>query len=138
MQSSRSVPIQYPYQYQHVTPPTPQVNNQFAVSSNSPVQSTRPSTSTSSFNIDKNLVSQLRQIYLPINVLTEFYRYAAKNTLSNIETCAILTGNIKNNALYITHVIIPKQSATSDTCVTQDEEKLIEIQATSNLLTLGW
>ena len=131
-----------------------------------PPSVTALSAASSPFEFGKNIqVDKLRQLYvsltlwtaaivasvilfhsicvcfvmqLPIKVLTEFYRYAAQNTLSNIETCAILTGNIKNNAFYITHVILPKQTATSDTCVTQDEEKLIEIQSTSNLLTLGW
>jgi len=94
----------------------------------------------------------LRRIYLPNNILPEFYDVAASNTLANIETCGILcgrfveppqgagdaTGDAKDKQLRVTHVIIPRQTATADTCVTSDEEQLIDVQMGLDLLTLGW
>ena len=38
----------------------------------------------------------------------------------------------------ITHLIIPKQTSTSDSCTTLSEEELFEIQDSYDLLTLGW
>ncbi|KAJ1776107.1 hypothetical protein LPJ67_006479 [Coemansia sp. RSA 1938] len=38
----------------------------------------------------------------------------------------------------MTTLIIPKQSATSDTCVTEHEEELFVEQMERDLITLGW
>lgn len=43
-----------------------------------------------------------------------------------------------SNAFWITHLVIPKQEATSDTCSTTDEEGLFAFQDKHDLLTLGW
>lgn len=44
----------------------------------------------------------------------------------------------KNNILKITTLIIPKQTGTSDTCTTENEEDLFDIQDKHDLLTFGW
>ena len=38
----------------------------------------------------------------------------------------------------ITHLLIPKQTSTSDSCTTLSEEELFEFQDSHNLITLGW
>ena len=38
----------------------------------------------------------------------------------------------------VTHVIIPKQRGTSDSCQTLHEEELFEYQDKLDLITLGW
>ena len=38
----------------------------------------------------------------------------------------------------ITHLVIPKQSGTSDTCVAEDEEDIFLFQEPRDLITLGW
>ena len=38
----------------------------------------------------------------------------------------------------ITHLLIPKQTSTSDSCTTLSEEELFEFQDCHNLITLGW
>ena len=38
----------------------------------------------------------------------------------------------------ITHLVIPKQTATSDSCTTLNEEELFELQDSHDLITLGW
>lgn len=40
--------------------------------------------------------------------------------------------------LIITHLLIPKQYGTSDSCTTDNEEDLFNYQNEHNLLTLGW
>jgi len=80
----------------------------------------------------------LRPLTFNADIMNEFLRYASANTRANIETCGILCGQIKKNELLITAVVLPKQKATSDTCVTQMEEELITLQDKHNLITLGW
>jgi STAM-binding protein len=80
-----------------------------------------------------------RRIHCPRMLLNEFLdRYAVNNTRMNKETCGILCGELKNNELYITHVIIPKQEGSSDRVETKGEEELFEYQISNSLLTLGW
>lgn len=38
----------------------------------------------------------------------------------------------------MTHLMIPKQSGTSDSCTTMNEEQIFEFQDKQNLITLGW
>lgn len=84
--------------------------------------------------------SPLPRSQLPSNILADFYSFAASNTESNIETCGILCGRFSPTTkdLWVTHVVIPNQTATSDTCCTTDEEQLIEVQTQLDLLCLGW
>ncbi|KAI1318611.1 hypothetical protein EDD11_006112 [Mortierella claussenii] len=42
------------------------------------------------------------------------------------------------NKLTVTTLIIPKQTATSDTCSTTNEDELFEFQSERDLMTLGW
>lgn len=44
----------------------------------------------------------------------------------------------KANELTITTLLIPKQTSTSDTCTTENEEEVFEYQDRHDLLTLGW
>ena len=44
----------------------------------------------------------------------------------------------QNNMFCITHLLIPKQTSTSDSCTTLSEEELFEFQDSHNLITLGW
>jgi len=107
----------------------------------------------------------LRTIYLPSKLTREFLKIAAKNTKNNLETLGILVGTlVKNyyhhcsiyqilrlsiiltecfiifqshNSFCITSLIIPKQTATSDSCNMINEEELLEC-VNPNELTLGW
>lgn len=38
----------------------------------------------------------------------------------------------------MTHLMIPKQSGTSDSCTTMNEEEIFEFQDKQDLITLGW
>ena len=40
--------------------------------------------------------------------------------------------------LRLTHLIIPKQSATPDSCTTECEEELFDVQDKHDVITLGW
>jgi len=80
----------------------------------------------------------LRRMMIASDTMQKFLAAAALNTSRNIETCGILAGQLKQNQLLVTHIIIPKQSGTSDSCTTMNEEELFDLQDQLNLITLGW
>jgi STAM-binding protein len=80
----------------------------------------------------------LRTVKIPDDTMMKFLEVARSNTLRNVETCGILAGQLKQHQLLVTHVILPKQSGTSDSCNTMNEEEIFDIQDQLNLITLGW
>lgn len=80
----------------------------------------------------------MRPVIIPIATMERFLRLAQVNTVKNIETCGILAGKLASNKLIITHVIIPKQNGTSDSCTASNEEEIFNYQDQHNLITLGW
>lgn len=87
---------------------------------------------------DSFIESAFRSVVIPIETMKRFLSIASQNTKNNVETCGILAGCLAKNLLKITHVIIPKQQGTSDSCNTMNEEELFDIQDQLNLITLGW
>ncbi|XP_053678417.1 STAM-binding protein [Anopheles nili] len=85
-----------------------------------------------------SLASEFRSIVVPSNTMQKFLELAAANTAANLETCAILAGRFEDNGFSLTHVIFPKQSGTSDSCNTMNEEEIAVVQDQYNLITLGW
>jgi STAM-binding protein len=82
----------------------------------------------------------LRTLFLPTSLRTSFTTLASKNTASNLETCGILCGTLISNALFISHLVIPDQTATSDTCETTDigETELFDYVDSQDLMVCGW
>ncbi|XP_039434123.1 STAM-binding protein-like [Culex pipiens pallens] len=80
----------------------------------------------------------LRSVTVPTNTMAKFLQLAARNTATNVETCGILAGKLAQNKLVITHVIVPKQKGTADSCTTMCEEDIFNYQDQQNLITLGW
>lgn len=85
------------------------------------------------------------------------------NTDVGIETCGLLMGTLvskilwtffffskefvrlmanlmtqSHNTFSITHLVVPKQSGTTDTCTTTHEEEQFAFQDARDLMTLGW
>ncbi|KAG5308901.1 STABP protein, partial [Pseudoatta argentina] len=94
-------------------------------------RSTKPSLLTS------NGLS-LRDIILPTKLMHNFLTLAFSNTTSNKETCGILAGRLERNKLMVTHLLIPEQTGTPDSCTTHNEEDIFDYQDQHNLITLGW
>ncbi|CAH0702777.1 unnamed protein product [Spodoptera exigua] len=82
--------------------------------------------------------ARLRTVVVPAGLLARFLRLAASNTARNVETCGILAGILERDQLKITHVIVPKQTGTPDSCSTNNEEEIFHYQDQQNLITLGW
>lgn len=80
----------------------------------------------------------LRSVFLPANLRSRFLSLAASNTRANLETCGILCGTLVSNALFISKLVIPEQTATSDTCETVNESALFDYCDSEDLMTLGW
>ncbi|ORZ12891.1 hypothetical protein BCR41DRAFT_355842 [Lobosporangium transversale] len=80
----------------------------------------------------------LRKLIVPLRLLDRFLNIVRPNTIKNLETCGILAGVLSRNKLTVTTLIIPKQTATSDTCSTTNEDELFEFQSERDLMTLGW
>ncbi|KNE62648.1 hypothetical protein AMAG_07842 [Allomyces macrogynus ATCC 38327] len=77
-------------------------------------------------------------MFIPRDLIDKFEVVARRNTEANLETCGILCGTMFRGQLYTTHLLIPKQVATSDTCATTHEEELVAYQDAHHLITLGW
>ncbi|BGP19232.1 hypothetical protein JCM10213v2_007319 [Rhodosporidiobolus nylandii] len=81
----------------------------------------------------------LRPLLLPSSLPQYFADVcAAENTKKGIETCGLLLGRLAHNTLTITTLLVPKQTGTSDTCETTNEEEQFAFQDERGLLTLGW
>lgn len=81
----------------------------------------------------------LRTLFLPPTLRTTFLRVAHKNTLANLETCAFLAGTLISNALFVSKLIVPAQTSTSDTCEMTNESQLFDyVDSASDLMILGW
>ncbi|KAI5204816.1 JAB1/MPN domain-containing protein [Aureobasidium subglaciale] len=82
----------------------------------------------------------LRTLFLPTALRLSFVSLASPNTTSNLETCGILCGTLISNALFISHLVIPDQTATSDTCETTDvgETELFDYVDNEGLMVCGW
>ena len=88
-------------------------------------------------SLNSGSVIGLRRVLLPSAILSKFEELAEPNTSKNIETCGILSGKFFRNQLQITHLIIPKQSGTSDSCTTNCEEELNKYLEKHDLEYLG-
>ncbi|KAK4997334.1 hypothetical protein LTR66_003236 [Elasticomyces elasticus] len=82
----------------------------------------------------------LRTLFLPPTLRATFLSTAVSNTRRNLETCGILAGTLIANALYLSHLIIPSQTSTSDTCETTEEGEiaLFDYIDKGDLLVMGW
>lgn len=81
----------------------------------------------------------LRTLFLPPTLRHSFLRLALPNTSCNLETCAFLAGTLLSNALFVSKLVIPAQTSTSDTCEMTHESDLFDyIDSFPDLMILGW
>jgi STAM-binding protein len=130
IQPSISAP---PLPEKHLSTPTPTTNI-------SPAKSP-PSKPTYTFAPSAYLENgnPLRTLFLPPTLRHSFLQLAAANTLANLETCAFLAGTLLSNALFISKLILPRQTSTADTCeMTHESDLFAYIDAVPDLIILGW
>lgn len=80
----------------------------------------------------------LRPVFLPSQLRQQFLSVASSNTRLNLETCGMLCGILKSNALFVTRLVVPEQTSTSDTCETLNEEEFFDYCDKEELMVLGW
>ncbi|KAK8379390.1 hypothetical protein O3P69_019353 [Scylla paramamosain] len=80
----------------------------------------------------------LREVRVPTQLMPNFMSLAHSNTARNVETCGVLAGHLTQHKLLVTHLLVPKQCGTSDSCTTQQEEELFDHQDKLDLITIGW
>lgn len=80
----------------------------------------------------------LRALSIPSSIISTFLSLAAANTRRDIETCGVLAGRLSHSRFTLTHLIVPKQEGTRDTCSMVGEEEVLAVQDQEKLLTLGW
>ena len=80
----------------------------------------------------------LRHVVIPSGLIPEFVKRAEPNTRKGIETCGLLMARLTRNVFTITHLLIPKQTGTVDTCATTHEEEQFAFQDAHDLLVVGW
>ncbi|KAG8967684.1 hypothetical protein FRC03_009521, partial [Tulasnella sp. 419] len=105
---------------------------------------TSDSSATSSNSAKSGAESQatspmgLRNVFLPKETLSRFLKIAAVNTAMKKETCGLLLGRLHMGVFTVSTLLIPRQTATTDTCTMVEEEMVLEFQEKRDLLTLGW
>lgn len=82
----------------------------------------------------------LRTVFLPTELRSQFLSLAIQNTRANLETCGILCGSLISNALFVSHLVIPDQVSTSDTCEMTDEGEiaLFDYVDGEDMIVCGW
>jgi STAM-binding protein len=84
-----------------------------------------------------------RPMVVDDELLTHFMQLVQANTAKGIETCGILTGKLEtrendDGVFNVTHLILPRQKGTQNTCEMVDEDTLLDYQMKNDLMTLGW
>jgi len=88
--------------------------------------------------IKPNGPNELKAVHFSSKLLDTFMHIAGRNTARNLETCAILAGKMSKGTFFITTLIVPKQTSTSDSVTATDEEEIFDAQDQRGLLPLGW
>ncbi|XP_038060911.1 STAM-binding protein-like A [Patiria miniata] len=100
-------------------------------------RSTKPSNLLSSVPSSKNRYG-MRDLFVPVDTVERFLSIANLNTAKNLETCGILAGKLSHDAFTITHIVVPKQTSTSDSCTAVNEGEIFDVMDKKDLITLGW
>lgn len=87
--------------------------------------------------------THVRPVIVDGEILSDFMRLVHQNTARGIETCGVLTGKLESSEhdsgrFIVTHLILPRQKGTQNTCEMTDEDSLFDFQMKHDLMTLGW
>ena len=85
----------------------------------------------------KSESDSLKQLIVPATLMAKFESLAEPNTTIDTETCGFLSGKFDGNNYKITHMIIPKQWGTANSCGTTHEEEMLDYMERNELITLG-
>ncbi|KAI9222057.1 hypothetical protein BC828DRAFT_379397, partial [Blastocladiella britannica] len=80
----------------------------------------------------------LRTVFVPLALIDKFIGLAAANTDRKVETCGVLAGKLFEGQYYITHLVVPLQESTPDTCTMIREEDVLMYLDKRQLFSIGW
>lgn len=80
-----------------------------------------------------------KRVFVNVDLVDEFVRLADDATRRNKETMGIIAGKLnQSNEYVVTHLIVPHQTGTHDSCETLDYEELTKEMLSEDLTQLGW
>ena len=84
--------------------------------------------------------SEIREITIDQELIYRFLELVFNDTDKEIESCGLLAGklNTDTNSFYISHLLLPKQSGTQNTCHSTNDEETGNYQIENGLQPLGW
>ena len=94
-------------------------------------------TQTSLFSFQKPPTA-FKIVDVPKQLEQEFLDIANKNSLKNIETYGIIGRKDARKKFTVTHLFIPKQQGTSDSCIAVDEDLTNNALQQNRCIVLGW
>lgn len=115
-----------------------------STASGAPSLPTKEDLSSSNYTFEPSASTEgglpLRTIFLPAELRSQFLAVAQTNTRNNFETCAILCGSLISNAFFISRLVVPDQTSTSDTCEVTEEGDiaLFDYVDGQNMTVCGW
>lgn len=80
----------------------------------------------------------LRPMFVPDDLRGKFLKVAEPNTRRGLECCGLLCGNLRNNALFVTTLLIPEQECSDNTCDTVNEESIWQFCEDNDVIIMGW
>ena len=80
----------------------------------------------------------LRPMILPSDFRDVFLEQAAPHTRRRLEMCGMICGQVHNDVLLATQLVIPEQTSTADTCTTTNEISISEHCIAHEVITMGW
>ncbi len=81
---------------------------------------------------------QLRPIAMNQRMIDEFLSYGYPSLERGIEFCAVICAKLKSGRFECSHMLIPKQTATPNSCNATNEVELFQYQDINDLITVGW
>ncbi len=83
-------------------------------------------------------LSILRKIIIPDSFVQKFIEVSESNSAINIETLGLIGGKDLGHCFMVSHLVIPSQIATHETCEQLGHELVSETFLKENIIQLGW
>ena len=95
--------------------------------------------SDTDMDTDVNQRQSLKECLIPDDLSDRFLDSAKTNSKNNIETCGILLGkDTKDNKLIVTHLLIPSQTGTTNSCMATNPMQIFSEATKRGTKTSAW
>lgn len=128
-------PSSSPPSYDRCIKPSP--SSSVPATSLSPSSSSIPSFDRST-KPSSAIESKLRTVVVPGDLMENFLKVAEVNSTRGIETLGTLGGQLTNDRLVISHLVIPRQTGKGDSCTMEGLEDVWDVHDKEDIIFLGW